>query len=247
MSITPPFMVSVRKIHRKDCKKREFQSILNLAKKQQERNSQMTENSVQISISINIENEELKYQREMKIYELEENIQQLTTEMGHQVITTSLKAIDDRIAGKKPKGWQNAGTEERWVLSSFGVVKYRRRIYLDERKKRRKPLDELLGVERYGRVSERVQEMGSSLASTGTYRLASKQLSWLIKTSVSHSTIQRMAWAIGNRIADGEEAERRRIFETGGQAEPGKIKAPVLYGESDGVWVHLQGEKRKSA
>src|SRR5665648_1305004 len=27
----------------------------------------------------------------------------------------------------------------------------------------------------------------------------------------------------------------------------GKIKAPILYGESDGVWVHLQREKRRSA
>jgi hypothetical protein len=55
-----------------------------------------------------------------------------------------------------------------------------------------------------------------------------------------------MVWSVGNRIADSEEAERRRIFEYGGQAEPGKIAAPVLYGESDGVWVHLQREKQRS-
>jgi hypothetical protein len=56
-----------------------------------------------------------------------------------------------------------------------------------------------------------------------------------------------MVWTTGNRIADGEEAERRRVFESGGQVESGKVKAPVLYGESDGVWVHLQREKHKSA
>ena len=112
----------------------------------------------------------------------------------------------------------------------------------------RKPLDELLGVERYGRVSERVQEMGSSLACMGTYRLAASQLELVNRRprSVS-SAVQRMVWTTGNRIADGEEGERRRIFESGGQVESGKVKAPVLYGESDGVWVHLQREKRRSA
>lgn len=107
-------------------------------------------------------------------------------------------------------------------------------------------MDEMFGLKRYERMSVRVQEMGSSLASQGTYRLAASQLSWMIKTPVSHSAVQRMVWGIGNRIADGEEAERRRIFESGGQVEAGKVEATVLYGESDGVWVHLQREKRRS-
>jgi hypothetical protein len=47
-------------------------------------------------------------------------------------------------------------------------------------------------------------------------------------------------------VADGEEAVRKRVFEQGEALEAGKITAPVLYGESDGVWVHLQREDRKS-
>ena len=158
-----------------------------------------------------------------------------------------IKVLDDQIAEKVPRGWQNVGTEARWLVSCIGSLRYKRRVYLDEKKQRRKPVDELLGIERYGRVSERVKEMGSSLACMGTYRLAASQLSWLIKTPISHSAVQRMVWVTGNRIADGEEADRRRIFESGGEVEPGRIIAPVLYGESDGVWVHLQRENRRSA
>jgi hypothetical protein len=55
-----------------------------------------------------------------------------------------------------------------------------------------------------------------------------------------------MVWATGNRIADGEETERWHIFETGAPVEAGKVPASVLYGESDGVWVHLQREKKRS-
>jgi hypothetical protein len=190
---------------------------------------------------------EVKIENEIGIGDLEETIQGLMLEDGQQVFGMGIKAIDDRIAEKLLRGWQNVGTEERWIVSSIGALRYRRRVYLDENKQRRKPLDEILRVERYGRVSERVQEMGSSLACMGTYRLAASQLSWLIKTPISHSAVQRMVWTTGNRIADGEEAESRRVFESGGQVEAGKVNAPMLYGESDGVWVHLQREKHKSA
>ena len=207
----------------------------------------MTENSVPISINIKVGNEEREYQKTVKASDLEEYVQGIATEIGQQVIKASIQELDNQMVATVPKTWRNAGTEERWMISSVGAVRYKRRVYVDEQKQRRKPVDELLGIRRYGRMSSRVQEIGSYLASNGTYRHAADQLSWLIKTSISHSAIQRMAWTIGNRIADGEEAQRKHIFENGEQQEPGKISAPVLYAESDGVWVHLQREKRKSA
>ena len=207
----------------------------------------MTDNTVPISITIRVAKKEQKIEREMKIEEMEETIQGIAIEIGQEALGMGIREVDERIVERIPKGWRNVGTEERWLVSSLGAMRYKRRIYLDESHKRRKPVDELLGIERYGRMSGRVQEIGASLACTGTYRLAANQLSWLIKTPISHSAIQRMAWAIGNRIADGEEAERARVFEYGEQIEPGKIKASVLYGESDGVWVHLQREKHRSA
>lgn len=207
----------------------------------------MTENSVPISITINVGNEELQFQKVVTYNALEETLQGLTVEIGQRVFQAGIHEFDNRIASAVPKTWRNAGTEERWLTSSLGTMRYKRRVYLDEHKKRHKPVDELLGMKRYGRMSGRVQEMGAYLASSRTYRQAADQLSWLLKTPISHSSIQRMAWTIGNRIADGEEAQRKRIFENGEQQEPGSIKAPILYGESDGVWVHLQREKRRSA
>lgn len=207
----------------------------------------MTGEAVQISITIRVAKRELKIERKMRLEELEETIQGIAIETGQEALGMGIEEMDERIAKRLPKGWQNVGTEERWLVSSVGALRYKRRIYLDEKHKRKKPIDEILGVEKYGRTSGQVQEMGASLACMGTYRLAASQLSWLIKTPISHSAIQRMAWTTGNRIADGEEVERKRVFEHGEPIESGRIKAPVLYGESDGVWVHLQREKRKSA
>jgi len=64
--------------------------------------------------------------------------------------------------------------------------------------------------------------MGAWLAYEGTFRRAARQLSWLIKSEVSHSSMQGMVWQVGNRIAD-EEEERARVFDKAGEAMKGKV------------------------
>ena len=207
----------------------------------------MTDKAVQISITIKVSEREIEMHREMHIEELEEGAQQLALEIGRQLLAAGIAEIDERMAREAPPGWRNVGTEERWVTTSLGAMRYKRRVFLDNDQQRRKPVDECLGIRRYARLSQRVEEMGSYLASRETYRVAADQLSWLLKTSINHSTIQRMAWATGQRIADEEEAERQRVFAEGEAIPAGGVVAPVLYGESDGVWIHLQREKMRSA
>jgi hypothetical protein len=206
----------------------------------------MTDESVGISITIKVEDVVLEFQEKIPIQGVEESIHRLTVGLGQQVLQGMIQVLDDRLAQSVPTEWRNVGTETRWMVSSLGAVRYTRRVYQDEQLRRRKPIDDLFDLPRYGRMSGRVKEMGSSLACSGTYRLAADQLSYLTKTPISHSALQRMVWSVGNRIADGEEAERRRVFEGGEPLEGGKIVTPVLYGESDGVWVHLQRENRRS-
>lgn len=207
----------------------------------------MTEATVAISITINVGKRVKKIEQKVKGKEIEEIAQEIGIEIGQEILRDGIQELDRQMAKEVPKGWRNVGTEGRWVISSVGEIHYTRRIYQDEQKCRRKPMDELLGLEEKGRMSQRVREMGSYLASEGTYRRAASELSWLLKTAVSHSAVQRMVWQTGRRIVAGEEAERERIFENGEEIGGGKEVAPVLYGESDGVWVHLQREKRKSA
>lgn len=206
----------------------------------------MTDEAVTISITIKMAGVAKEIEKKVQLTDLEESAHTLGLAVGQAVFSGVIEVLDDQIAKTKPAAWRNVGTEKRWLVSSLGVIQYRRRVYLDEQGERKKPIDERLGLQRYSRMSNRLQEMGASLVSNGTYRLAADQLSYLIKTPISHSAVQRMSWSVGNRIADSEEAERKRIFEYGGQAEAGRTPAPVLYGESDGVWVHLQREKQKS-
>ena len=206
----------------------------------------MTDKAVEISRSVKVNGEVIEYPRKIARAELETGVSQVVQELGTKVLMAVLMGLDDELCKEVLAGWRNVGTEERRLMSSIGRICYSRRIYKDEKGARRKPLDEVLGVARYDRENQRVQQMGAHLASEGTYQRAADQMSWMLKSEVSHSTIQKMGWRVGNRIADGEEAERRRVFEAGGAIPKGKVKAEVLYGESDGVWLHLQRERRRS-
>ena len=172
----------------------------------------MTDETVHISIHVKVEGREEEFDYQAPVAELEEVIQSLSQQIGQQILLGVIRVLDDRTARSIPASWRNAGTEERWMVSSVGAVRYKRRIFVDEYGKRRKPVDEIIGLQHHGRISGRVREMGAYLACRGTYRQAADQLSWLLKTPISHSSLQRIAWSVGNRIADGEEAERERVF-----------------------------------
>jgi hypothetical protein len=206
----------------------------------------MTVIAVPLSITIKVYEQKIKYEKEIAVQELEKSISEIVQELGGQILKAGIKGLDEELRTTVPDTWQNQGTEERSVVSSLGWVQYQRRVYRDETGKRRKPVDEVLGLEPYARMSGLVEQMGAYLASESNYREAANRLSWMLKTEISHSAIQRMVWKVGNLIADMAEAERERIFTGGGGAKKGKIKTDVLYGESDGVWLHLQQEARKS-
>ena len=88
----------------------------------------MTDEAVQISITIRVAKREQRIERTIKIEELEETIQGIAIETGQEAFGMGIKEIDDRIAERLPKGWQNVGTEERWLVSSIGAMRDRKSV-----------------------------------------------------------------------------------------------------------------------
>ncbi|MFZ5535573.1 MAG: UPF0236 family transposase-like protein, partial [Patescibacteria group bacterium] len=169
--------------------------------------------------------------------DIEQEMSTMTQQLNGELLAMILEALDDKIREEVPRSWQNIGREKRCIVLEQGYVTYSRRVYKDEKGQRHKPLDDILQIRPYARNSVRVQEMGSVLASQTTYRMAAESLSYMLKTAFSPSSIQRMVWKTGGRVVEQEAADQCEAR--------GKIAAPVLYGESDGVWVHLQHEEEK--
>ena len=176
---------------------------------------------------------------------LDEAIYEGIQGMGTALYGAILQGIDDGIRETTPKGWKNMGREKRTIMTCVGSITYKRRIYKDTTGKKRKPVDEVLGIDPYGRYSLGVQQKGSYLASELPYREAADILSWFIRNHVSHSAIGRMIRTVGASLQTKEQASLEQVFEQGTKLEPGRIPAKVLYGESDGVFVPLQQEAKK--
>lgn len=176
---------------------------------------------------------------------LDEAIYQGMQGMGTALYAAILQGVDDGLRETTPEGWKNVGREKRTIMTCVGSVTYKRRVYKDTTGRRRKPVDEILGIDRYGRYSLGVEQKGSYMASELPYREAADILSWLIRNQVSHSTIGRMIRAVGASLQAEEQDRLKGVFEKGARLEPGHIPAKVLYGESDGVFVPLQREAKK--
>ena len=203
----------------------------------------MTEKTVNISITTEINGKAVKREVKAEAVSLDGELIKIMFEMIRETIRGGLEAIDDQIREGATSGWKNLGREKRRVITAVGEVELKRRVYRDGDGKRRKPLDELVGLERYQRETNVVRMMGAWLATQNSYREAADELSYLVRKQITHSKIQRMVWSLGNALADMEETEIEQW--DGSEDQEEKIKAPILFGESDGVMISLQREKQR--
>jgi hypothetical protein len=87
-----------------------------------------------------VEDVVMEIQEKVPTDAVEESTHSLATGLGQQMLHGVIQVLDDRIARTVPADWRNVGTEMRWMVSSLGVVRYPRRVYQDEQRRRRKPI-----------------------------------------------------------------------------------------------------------
>lgn len=167
--------------------------------------------------------------------------------MGQVIAGVVLEREDVALREAAPAEWENLGREARELVSLVGRVVIRRRVYRDGDGVRHKPLDEALGLSAYQRATPSLQRLSAYQASGASYRRAAETLSWQVGYRINATRIQKSVWAVGQQLAEQEQAERAGVFERGQLVQEGEIQARLLYAEADGVWISLQREgKRKT-
>ena len=176
---------------------------------------------------------------------MDESIYQGMQRCGQKLLIEMLEAVDKRLQQTVAREWENRGRKKRQMITSNGWILFKRRVYKDREGHWRRPLDEMLGVKSKQHYTLSVKEKAGYLVSELAYRKAGSVLGWLIGTDISHTTTGRLMQEVGQSLEAEEDEQRERVFEQGEDLEPGKQTAEVLYGESDGVWISLQGEERR--
>ncbi len=135
----------------------------------------MTERSVVVSMAVSVAGgKEHEFEFEIEASRYYEKVRSNVQGLGEEIIGIVVRELDDRLAGEVPAGWKNLGREKRRVVTAVGEVSINRRVYRDEAG-RRQPLDDVLGLKRYERLSNGVKQLGAYLASNGSYRQAAAE------------------------------------------------------------------------
>jgi len=149
-----------------------------------------------------------------------------------------LERLDAWLLAHKPEGWQVVGQRTRTLVTRFGEVTFRRRLYRDPQGKARFLPDEVLELPAYQAATADVTEAVVALAAETAFVRAAQVMERLTGGVLSSSTIWRLVQQVGQAIQEAEAEEVERGF---GQGQPprqrGPHVAPRLYMEADGVMV----------
>lgn len=156
-----------------------------------------------------------------------------------------LKKMDDVLMERRGEGLSVVGFRERWVVTLFGQVRIKRRLYRDKEGKGRYLLDEAMRLDKRSPLSSGVKELCALLAGYMPFGKCETLLRLLLPDGVSHTTIHRQVGKIADPALVGEEKEIAEVFEQGKLPEMGKRQVSFLFVESDGVSIALQREKER--
>ena len=128
-----------------------------------------------------------------------QKMREIQRQIGEKISEAVIENYDDQIREEEAKGLKVLGREARVVEMECGEVAIKRRVYQRKDGRRWKPVDELLGLEKYQRRDEKVMERNSVLAAQTTYRRTAEISSYLNEKAISASTIGRDVKRVGGK------------------------------------------------
>lgn len=158
-----------------------------------------------------------------------------------------LEQYDKELMEQRDKTrYRNKGLRHTTIKTVFGEVEYRRTIYevTDEVNGKRFVylLDENLELDPVGLISTNMVELMVHGITELSYRECAAKISGMTGQSISAMGVWNVIQALGEKVCR-EEEELVKAHKDG--KLHGEKEVPVLFEETDGVYVKLQGKDRK--
>lgn len=178
--------------------------------------------------------------------DLEEKIFNHYCQLAREATKELLEAYDKYLMEGRDKAfYRNKGHRRTTVKTVYGEVSYKRTVYEvvgeDGIKRFVYLLDEVLELENVGLISEHLAELLVSGITTKSYRNCAKEIRETTGQYISAMGVWNVIQAMGEKVCEEEKqlSEQHRK----GNIHGNKI-APVLFEETDGVNIRLQGKDR---
>lgn len=154
-----------------------------------------------------------------------------------------LERVEEVLYRQHPVGWVVVGFRERTLVTRFGEVRIRRRLYRDRHGGYHFLLDEHLGWNAYQAATAEMQAMCTVLCGEISFRKGADFLEQWMAGMLSHSTCWRLLQQTGEVAANARAEEVEAVFSHGDAVvEAGERCIERVYMEADGVYVRLQGQ-----
>ena len=165
---------------------------------------------------------------------------------GQREASKYLAALEEWLFVHRPVGWKVVGHRQRTLVTRFGDVHIRRRLYRDRHGGYHFLLDEFLGQRANQAATPDMQKLCTQLSGEVSFRKAAGFLAAWMSGLLSQSTCWRLLQRTGAAAAEAHEQEVETVFGRGEvPGETGERRVERLYMEADGVYVRLQNQARK--
>jgi hypothetical protein len=177
----------------------------------------------------------------------EEEIYKMVCGWGCELMKQALERYDDSLMLKRDRTiYRHKGPRKTAIKTIMGTVEYQRGVYQRKNEDGTKSfvylLDEAMGKEGSGYMSELLSEQIVKAACEGPFRNAARAVSEMTGQTISHTAAWNVVQDIGNRI-DKKEQQAAEMAER--NQGTGELETKILFEEQDGIWLKLQGKSRK--
>jgi len=179
---------------------------------------------------------------------LEQEIFKRVCEWGCELLKQALEHCDNKLMLNRDRTvYRHKGPRKTAIKTVMGTVEYERGVYQRKNEDGTKScvflLDEAMGKEGSGFMSEMLSEMVVKAACEGSYRSTSRSVSELTGQMLSHTAAWNVVQELGKRV---DLQEKQASNAAAAHKGRGTLESPVLFEEQDGIWLNLQGKDRKT-
>ena len=172
---------------------------------------------------------------------------EMLCQLGQEYTRDFLERYDAYLMENRDKeAYRNKGKRTTTVKTIYGEVEYERRVYEVTREDGIKEfvylLDEQLEISGVGLISMNMAEQMVSNITEMSYRETAEKITEMTGQSISAMGVWNVIQSLGDKVFE-EEKELVEAHKSG--QVKGDKEAPVLFEETDGVYVRLQKEKQK--
>lgn len=179
---------------------------------------------------------------------LERKIYEYGCNVACEVMKDCLQQLDNMLSKSRNKAvYRHKGYRKTCIKTLMGEVEFSRAVYEnnddDEGKKYIYLLDETLNFDTIGLISTNLAEKIEENTCITSFKNAAKNISTLTGQKISHTGVWNVTQRLGEKVAEQEKA---MVDLYKAKKSRGEKEVKLLFEESDGVFIKLQGKDRKA-